>query len=405
MTTLTSHLKERVLLLDGGMGALMLARNPTAEDFGGPQYDGCIEMLNVYRPEWIQEAHAAYFDAGADAVETLTLGCNEIVLADFGLQDRVEELNSHAVQLAREVARDYAAPKYVIGSVGPGTRLLSLGQVGYAEMYRSYLAQMRGLLRGGADAILIETSQDLGQIKIAVRAARAAMAELKLDRPLWVQVTVETNGALLLGTDMPSVVSTVEMLGVDVLGLNCGTGPDEMHAALSVLAETSPFDLSCLPNAGLPVNDNGRLVYPLGPDAFAEKVARAAKDFSLNIVGGCCGTTPAHIRALHDKLTSWNVTHRNASLDRSATSLYQAVSLRQEPRPSSWGNGPTPTVRSASGRCWPGRTTTGWWASPGNSSARAPTCWTCAWRASGGTRCRTWRSASSGWWSRPPCRS
>ncbi|HWQ11060.1 MAG TPA: homocysteine S-methyltransferase family protein, partial [Holophaga sp.] len=333
MTTLTSHLKERVLLLDGGMGALMLARNPTVEDYGGPQYDGCIEMLNVHRPEWIQEAHAAYFDAGADAVETLTLGCNEIVLADFGLQDRVEELNSHAVQLAREVARGYAAPKYVIGSVGPGTRLFSLGQVGYAEMYRSYLAQMRGLLRGGADAILIETSQDLGQIKIAVRAARAAMAELKLDRPLWVQVTVETNGSLLLGTDMPAVVSTVEMLGVDVLGLNCGTGPDEMHAALSVLAETSPFDLSCLPNAGLPVNDNGKLVYPLGPEDFAEKVARAAKDFNLNIVGGCCGTTPAHIRALHGKLTSWNVTHRNATLDRSAASLYQAVSLRQEPRP------------------------------------------------------------------------
>ena len=333
MTTLTSHLKERVLLLDGGMGALMLAKNPTVEDYGGPQFDGCIEMLNVHRPEWIQGAHAAYFEAGADAVETLTLGCNEIVLSDFGLSHRVEELNAHAVKLAREVARDYAAPKYVIGSVGPGTRLFSLGQVGYAEMFRSYLAQMRGLLGGGADAILIETSQDLGQIKIAVRAAREAMAELKLERPLWVQVTVETSGTLLLGTDMPAVVSTVEMLGVDVLGLNCGTGPDEMHAALAVLAETSPFDLSCLPNAGLPVNEGGRLVYPLGPEAFAEKVARAAKDFSLNIVGGCCGTTPDHIRALRGKLASWNVTHRSAALDRAATSLYQAVSLRQEPRP------------------------------------------------------------------------
>ena len=192
---------------------------------------------------------------------------------------------------------------------------------------------MKGLLKGGADAILIETSQDLGQIKIAVRAARQAMAELKLERPLWVQVTVETSGTLLLGTDIASVISTVEMLDVDVLGLNCGTGPDEMHAALAVLAETSPFDLSCLPNAGLPVNEDGKLVYNLGPEAFAEKVAHAAKEFSLNIVGGCCGTTPEYIRALRAKLSNWNVTHRTPTLDRAATSLYQAVSLRQEPRP------------------------------------------------------------------------
>jgi len=333
MTTLASHLKEHVLLLDGGMGTQILERKPTVEDFGGVRFDGCMELLNERRPDWIRSIHEAYFEAGADAVETNTFGCNEVVLGEFGLAHRVEDLNLQAVRLAREVARSYDHARYVIGSVGPGTKLVTLGHISHGLLFRSYFAQMKGLLMGGADALLIETSQDLGQVKIAVRAARQAMAELKVERPLWVQVTVESSGSLLLGTDIASVISTVEMLGVDVLGLNCGTGPDEMHAALAVLAESSPFDLSCLPNAGLPVNEDGKLVYNLGPEAFAEKVAHAAKEFSLNIVGGCCGTTPEYIRALKGKLSSWNVTHRTPVRDRSATSLYQAVSLRQEPRP------------------------------------------------------------------------
>jgi 5-methyltetrahydrofolate--homocysteine methyltransferase len=333
MTTLAAHLKERVLLLDGGMGTQILARKPTVEDFGGNRFDGCMELLNERRPDWIRDIHAAYFDAGADGVETNTFGCNEVVLGEFGLAHRVEELNIQAVHLAKEVARSYDQPKYVIGSVGPGTKLVTLGHIAHGALFQSYFMQMKGLLRGGVDAILIETAQDLGQIKIAVRAARAAMAELKLERPLWVQVTVETTGNLLLGTDIASVISTVEMLQVDVLGLNCGTGPDEMHAALAVLAETSPFELSCLPNAGLPVNEDGKLVYNLGPEAFAEKVAHAAKEFNLNIVGGCCGTTPDYIRALRGKLSNWSVTHRTPILERASTSLYQAVSLRQEPRP------------------------------------------------------------------------
>jgi 5-methyltetrahydrofolate--homocysteine methyltransferase len=333
MTTLAAHLKERVLLLDGGMGTQILARRPTVDDFGGVRFEGCMELLNERRPDWIRAIHAAYFDAGADAVETNTFGCNEVVLGEFGLADRVEDLNIQAVRLAREVAASYDHPKYVIGSVGPGTKLVTLGHIAPGDLYRSYFAQMKGLLRGGADAILIETCQDLGQIKTAVRAARTAMAELRTERPLWVQVTVETTGTLLLGTEMAAIVSAVEMLDVDVLGLNCGTGPDEMHAALAVLSETSPFLLSCLPNAGLPVNVDGKLVYSMGPDAFAEKVAHAAKEFSANIVGGCCGTTPDHIRALRGRLDHWSVTHRTPALDRSATSLYQAVSLRQEPRP------------------------------------------------------------------------
>ena len=183
------------------------------------------------------------------------------------------------------------------------------------------------------DALLIETCQDLGQIKAAVRAAREAMARLGQSCPIWVQATVETTGTLLLGTEIQAVLTAVEMLGIDVLGLNCGTGPDEMHGALQALAESSPFSLSCLPNAGLPVSRDGELVYPLEPEPFAEKVASLAGRFSLNIVGGCCGTTPAHIRALRQHLGDRGVTHRTPRRERCVSSLYQSVPLHQEPRP------------------------------------------------------------------------
>ena len=333
MTTLASLLLERVLLLDGGMGTQILARKPTVDDFGGNALEGCMELLTERRPEWIRDIHAAYLDAGADAIETNTFGASEIVLGEFGIPERAEELNLAAARLALEVARSYDRRRFVIGSVGPGTKLLTLGHVDYPTLYRSCLAQMRGLVRGGVDAILIETAQDLGQIKAAVRAARAAMAEAGRACPLWVQATVETTGTLLLGTEIQAVLTSVEMLGIDVLGLNCGTGPDEMHAPLQALGELSPFALSCLPNAGLPVNQGGALVYPLEPEAFADKVAHLAHKYSLNIVGGCCGTTPAHIRALRDRLGSTGLTHRTPRLERSVASLYQSVSLRQEPRP------------------------------------------------------------------------
>ena len=333
MTTIASHLSERVLLLDGGMGTQILAKKPTPDDFGGSALDGCMELLNERRPHWIRDIHAAYFDAGADAVETNTFGANEVVLGEFGIPERAEELNVLAARLARDVARSYADPRFVVGSVGPGTKLLTLGHIGYRDLYRSYFVQMRGLLTGGVDSILIETSQDLGQIKTAVRAARDAMAEVGRSCPLWVQATVETTGTLLLGTEIQAVITTLGMLEVDVLGLNCGTGPDEMHAPLQALAEASPFGLSCLPNAGLPVNVDGSLLYPLDPEAFADKVAHLAKRFGLNIVGGCCGTTPDHIRALRNHLGHAGVTHRTPSQEPSVASLYQSVALRQVPGP------------------------------------------------------------------------
>ncbi len=332
-TTLADIMRERVLLLDGGMGTQILANSPTVEDFGGKLADGCVELFNERRPEWIRTIHAHYFDAGADAVETNTFGANEVVLAEFGLAHRTREMNTIAARLAKDVARQYDRPKFVIGSVGPGTKLLSLAQIAVSALYHSYFQQMLGLLEGGADAILIETCQDLGQMKTATRAAHAAMAELKIQIPIWAQATVETTGTLLVGTDIASVLTTMERMGIQVLGMNCATGPDEMHAHLAHLAENSPLPISCLPNAGLPANVGGQVVYPLGPDAFAKRVIHAANEFGLNIIGGCCGTTPAHIKVLAGRMGELHARPRQGNAERSVSSLYQSVTLHQEPGP------------------------------------------------------------------------
>jgi 5-methyltetrahydrofolate--homocysteine methyltransferase len=333
MTTLDTLLREKVLLLDGGMGTQIFARSPTMEDYGGAALEGCVDLLTERRPQWIREIHESYYRAGSDAVETNTFGANPLVLGDFGLSAKAYDLNVQAASIAKEVARSFDRPRFVIGSVGPGTKLITLGHVSYAELLASYRVQMDGLLDGGADAILIETCQDLGQIKVAVRAAREAMAAKKRRLPLWVQATVETTGTLLVGSDISAVLTSLEPLGIDVLGLNCATGPDEMHAHLQTLSESSPFYLSCLPNAGLPENVGGQVVYPLDPAGFAPKVLHAAKEFGIAILGGCCGTTPDHIRALAPGVERLNAPKRSPKLERSAASLYQSVALKQEPPP------------------------------------------------------------------------
>ncbi|HEX9008966.1 MAG TPA: methionine synthase [Holophagaceae bacterium] len=333
MTSLSDLLRDKVFLLDGGMGTQIFARKPTVEDYGGPALEGCVDLLTERRPQWIREIHESYFRAGADAVETNTFGANPLVLGEFGLADKARALNVQAASLAKEVARSFDRPRFVLGSVGPGTKLITLGHVAYADLLASYRVQMDGLLEGGVDGILIETCQDLGQIKVAVRAAKEAMAAARRKVPLWVQATVETTGTLLVGSEIGAVLASVEPLGLDVLGLNCATGPDEMHAHLQTLAETSPFALSCLPNAGLPLNVDGQVAYPLGPEAFAGKVLHAASEFGLAIVGGCCGTTPDHIRALAPGVERLSPPRREPKLERSAASLYQAVTLRQEPAP------------------------------------------------------------------------
>ena len=331
--TISEAIKERVLILDGAMGTQIFNHNPTIEDYGGIEFDGCVELLNERRKNWIQEIHHNYFQAGCDAVETNTFGCNEIVLSEFGIANRTLELNIQAAKLAKEVANSYQSSKYVIGSVGPGTKLITLLQIDYKTLYKSYFTQMKGLLLGGVDVILIETCQDINQVKIAVRAAKKAMNEVNKQVPIWTQVTIETSGTMLVGSDIQSALTAIECLGVDVLGMNCATGPDEMRQHIAYLAEASPFALSVLPNAGLPQNVSGKTVYPLGPVDFATKVITMAKDFSLNVIGGCCGTTPEHIKELVNQASSLNPGIRKGKYERSVSSLYTSVPLDLEPKP------------------------------------------------------------------------
>lgn len=331
--TISEAIKERVLILDGAMGTQIFNHNPTIEDYGGIEFDGCVELLNERRKNWIQEIHHNYFQAGCDAVETNTFGCNEIVLSEFGIANRTLELNIQAAKLAKEVANSYQSSKYVIGSVGPGTKLITLLQIDYKTLYQSYYTQMKGLLLGGVDVILIETCQDINQVKIAVRAAKKAMNEVNKQVPIWTQVTIETSGTMLVGSDIQSALTAIECLGVDVLGMNCATGPDEMRQHIAYLAEASPFALSVLPNAGLPQNVSGKTVYPLGPVDFATKVITMAKDFSLNVIGGCCGTTPEHIKELVNQASSLNPGIRKGKYERSVSSLYTSVPLDLEPKP------------------------------------------------------------------------
>jgi len=327
-------LKERVLVLDGAMGTNLQRQGLTPADFGGK--DGCNEYLVITKPEAIEKVHASFFEAGCDAVETNTFGANRIVLAEYGLADRVIELNRKAAGLARKIADRYTLadrPRFVIGSVGPTTKLPSLGHIGFDEMKDSYREQVSGLIQGGADVILIETCQDLLQAKIAVIAVNELFEETGKRLPLMVQVTFEKTGTMLLGTEMGAVVNTLEALPVDCIGMNCATGPLEMSEPLRELCETSSKIISALPNAGLPENIGGVAHYRLTPEEFGEFHERFVREFGVSIVGGCCGTTPEHLKAVADRVRGLRPKTRTVKREPGCASLFSAVNYEQRPAP------------------------------------------------------------------------
>lgn len=281
------------------MGTMLQRHDLTEADFSG--FDGCNEILNLTRPEVVASIHRAYFEAGSDMVETNTFGANLTSLAEYGLVDRLPELAEAGARLARQVADQMSQPgrpRWVVGSVGPGTKLPSLGQVSYAELRDGYELQVAAMIRGGVDAIQIETHQDLLAARAAVAGARSAMSRADGKLPILVSVTVETTGTLLVGADLTAVVATLAGLGVDGLGINCATGPEGMKGYLRQLAQISPLPLTCMPNAGLPVLTSDGAVYPQSPQDFAQALASYATEDRLSVVGGCCGTTPEHIAAL-----------------------------------------------------------------------------------------------------------
>lgn len=321
-------LSQRPLVFDGAMGTELQKRELTPEDYGGEAYFGCPEVLNRTRPDVIQEIHRAYLEAGAEVIETNTFGALRHVLAEYGLEEEAEELAYLGARIAKEVAEPYGA--FVAGALGPGTKLISLGQITWDELFTAYQEAVRGLLRGGVDLILLETAQDILQVRCAVLAAREAMAEVGREVPLQVQVTMEATGTMLVGTDEQAALAALESLPIDVVGMNCATGPDLMDSKIRYFAENATRFVSCLPNAGLPRNEGGKVVYDLTPEELAKWHLKFVTEYGVNAVGGCCGTGPEHIRKVAEAVKGKPAPKRKEALPPQVASLYQAVPLRQE---------------------------------------------------------------------------
>lgn len=340
MSAYLAALAQRVLIYDGAMGTSIQRYQLSAGDFGG--YEGCNDYLSITRPDVIREILRGYLDAGADALETNTFGANRLKLGEYGLQDRVREVNLAATRIARTVCDAFAAsdgrPRFVAGSIGPTGMLPStedptLGAITFGELVDIFAEQGRALIEGGCDVLLIETTQDILELKAAVFGLRRAMAELGRSLPIQAQVTLDTNGRMLLGTDIAAALAILEALRVDVVGLNCSTGPEHMREPVRYLCEHSRRPIAVIPNAGLPLNVGGRAVYPLEPEPFAEQLAAFVEHFGVNIVGGCCGTNAAHIRALVERLGRRPPKPRQPSVEPMVASAIRAVPLRQVPPP------------------------------------------------------------------------
>ena len=340
MPHLLDLLSTRVLLADGGFGSRVQTMDlDTERDYWG--HENCTDILVLSRPDIVRDIHAGYYRVGADMVETCTFGASPITLGEFGLEDKAFEINKRAVELALEAAEQVKAdgrPRFVLGSIGPGTKLPSLGHLPYQTLEDSFLVQARGLIAGGASAILVETCQDPLQIKAAINAAKIARAEVGSDIPLFVQITVETTGSMLVGTDLPGAATVINALDVPLMGLNCATGPREMAQHVRWLSENWPGKISVLPNAGLPELVDGKTRYPLRGADLAVWLERFVAEDGVNLIGGCCGTGFEHIEAADAMLRKLATggAHRPAPAKRtpqwtpSLASLYSPVAFRQE---------------------------------------------------------------------------
>ncbi|GAB7186239.1 methionine synthase [Kitasatospora sp. Ki12] len=329
---LREALATRVVVADGAMGTMLQAQDPTLEDF--QNLEGCNEVLNITRPDIVRSVHEAYFGVGVDCVETNTFGANFSALGEYEIAERIFELSESGARIARETADAHTAAdgrvRWVLGSIGPGTKLPTLGHAPYETLRDGFQENAAGLIAGGADALLVETSQDLLQTKAAILGSKRALAEAGLDLPVLVQVTVETTGTMLLGSEIGAALTALEPLGVDYIGLNCATGPAEMSEHLRYLAKNARIGLSCMPNAGLPVLGKDGAHYPLSPAELADAHDVFTREYGLSLVGGCCGTTPEHLRQVVERVQGRPVAAREPQPEPSASSLYQAVPFRQD---------------------------------------------------------------------------
>jgi 5-methyltetrahydrofolate--homocysteine methyltransferase len=329
-------LKEKIIVFDGATGTHLQGQELTADDFGGEHLNGCNEYLVVSRPSAVENVHRDYLEAGADVVETNSFGSTSIVLSEYGLADRAYELNLKAAQIARRIASEFstpARPRFVAGSMGPTTKLPSLGHIAFPDMAASYREQARGLVEGGADLLCVETCQDILQAKAALYGVFSYFEEARRRVPVIASVTVETMGTLLLGTEISAALVSLEPYDIDVIGMNCATGPKEMSEHVRVLTAGSPKPVFVMPNAGIPENVGGHAHYTLTPDELVRFLLHFVSDLGVSIVGGCCGTTREHIRRLAEAVGGLAPKERNIDFIPSASSLYQASPLHLEPPP------------------------------------------------------------------------
>ncbi len=329
--SLRDALAHRVLVADGAMGTMLQAGDPSLDDFDS--YEGCNEILNVTRPDLVRSVHEAYLAVGVDCIETNTFGANLANLGEYDISDRIAELAGAGARVAREAADAFSTPdqpRYVLGSVGPGTKLPSLGHVTYLELREAYRTQAEAMVAGGVDAVLVETAQDVLQAKAAIAGSRAAIEAAGRDVMLIVQVTVEATGTMLLGTEIGAALTALEPLGIDMIGLNCATGPAEMSEHLRHLSQHAIIGVSCMPNAGLPVLTSDGAHYPLSPVELADAHERFVADYGLGLVGGCCGTTPEHLRHVVERVGRRAPAPRRPRPEPGASSLYAHVPFRQD---------------------------------------------------------------------------
>jgi 5-methyltetrahydrofolate--homocysteine methyltransferase len=339
-------LNDYVLIFDGAMGTSLQAQKLSAAHFGGEKYNGCNDYLVISYPQAVEHVHRSFLEAGVDVLETDTFRSNRITLAEYGLGERVIEINQAAAALACRLANEYATPEYprfVAGSIGPSGKLPSaddpeLSNISFDELAGIFCEQALGLIQGGVDLLLVETSQDILEVKAAIAGIHRAFAESGSYLPIQAQVTLDTTGRMLLGTDIAAALTILEGLGIDIIGLNCSTGPEHMRLPIQFLGENAVLPVSCIPNAGLPLNIDGEAVYPLTPEPFAQALTEFVEKDHISVVGGCCGTTPAHLRLLVERLGGapalrWRHPPRPASSAARLASATRAMPVRQEPPP------------------------------------------------------------------------
>lgn len=333
-------MQGKIIVFDGAMGTNLQLLNLTAEQFGGEKTLGCNDYLVVSYPQAVESVHRSFLEVGVDVIETCTFRANRLTLADYDLQDQVSEINITAAKLARSLADEFSKTgrkRYVAGSIGPSGKLPSMTDpemaISFDELVDLFKEQALALIQGGVDLIIIETSQDILEVKATIQGIQAAFVESGIFLPIQAQVTLDTTGRMLLGTDILAALTILEGLPIDVIGMNCSTGPEQMREPISVLSENSSLPVSCLPNAGLPLNIDGQAVYPLEPQPFADAMAEFVDKYQINVVGGCCGTTPAHLALLIDKVNLLKPAPRSSNNIPRLASGVQAVSMLQDPRP------------------------------------------------------------------------